>query len=289
MRRAGVLALGLTAGLAAGCGRSERAASPDAGGGATRSASGRRPLLASFDFEDGKLGPWSRLKLPTPDSAAVVDHPVREGRRALRIRLRRSDEIVSKGRRAELELQDVARIGQAYWYGLSIHVPEDYPRDFKDEVVAQWNATADTEEGEDEKRSPPLAIRIQGDRWRISQRWDDRRITPPWNSGHKRELWSGRLQRGRWTDWVLHARWSYREDGRITVWRNHEKIVEHRGPNCYNDSRGLRFKIGVYKPQWNSPSSASAVTERSLYHDAIRVGDASATYDDVAVDRFSQE
>lgn len=285
-RPARAVVLCLVAVGAAACGEPPRGARTDA---AAPDAIPRRPLLADLDFEDGTLKGWSRLKLPTPDAASVVEHPVRTGRRALRIRLRRSDEIVSKGRRAELELADVARLGQAYWYGLSIFVPADWPRDFKDEVVAQWNATADTEEGEDEKRSPPLAIRIQRDRWRITQRWDDRRITPPWNSGHKRELWSGRLTRGVWTDWVLHARWSYRDDGRITLWRNHEPVVRHRGPNCYNDSRGLRFKIGVYKPQWNSAASESAVTERSIFHDAIRVGDASATYDDVAVDRFSQD
>ena len=60
-------------------------------------------------------------------------------------------------------------------------------------------------------------------------------------------------------------------------------LVRKEGINTYNDRLGLRFKVGIYKPVWNDPDgSDSRVSERTVYHDEIRVGGDAARYEDVA-------
>ncbi len=236
-------------------------------------------LLHVIDFERGTLSGWHKYKLPADDSAEVVTSPVRAGKYAVRFQLRRPDRIVAKGKRAELELLRAAELGRSYWYGFSIFLPADWEEDFKDEVVAQWNATADKHLKENEKRSPPLALRIRGTEWLITQRHDPRPLTPPGNTAPKRTLWKGPFDKGKWTDWVVNARWDWKGDGSLRMWRNGELVVEETGPNTYNDRNGLRFKIGLYKPQWNEPTSTSAVTVRRIFHDEVRIGSAEATFD----------
>ena len=236
-------------------------------------------LLYVFDFERGTLSGWHKYKLPSEDSAMVVTSPVRSGKYAVQFQLRRPDRIVAKGKRAELQMFRTAELGHSYWYGLSIFIPEDWVEDYKDEVVAQWNATADRGLRENEKRSPPLALRIRGREWLITQRYDPRPLTPPGNGAPKRTLWKGPYEKGRWTDWVVQAHWDYDEDGRLEIWRNGQSVVRQEGPNAYNDKKGLRFKVGIYKPQWNDPTSSSAATVRRIFHDEVRIGGADASYD----------
>ena len=239
-------------------------------------------VIKALDFEDGDLSGWSRMKLVGEHSAKVVESPIRGGDYAVRFMLRKDDKIVSKSKRAELELKHHADIGGEYWYGFSIYIPADWQYDTINEVVTQWNATRDKEIKENAKRSPPLALRIKKDHWYITMRWDKRRLTPPGNKAPKLRLWKGPYKKGAWTDWVVHAKWSFEKDGLVRVWQNGKLIIEHAGPNCYNDKRGLRFKIGLYKPKWQGDKYTSLIKERIIYHDEIRVGNKDAKYADVA-------
>lgn len=235
-------------------------------------------LIYLLDFEKGNLADWHEKKLPELESARVVRHPVRAGKYAVRFQLKRLDRIVSKSKRAELQMSGAGYAGQEFWYGLSVFIPNDWEEDSADEVVVQWNANHDKELGESPKRSPPLAIRIRKDYWFVTNRWDARAVTPPGNTAPGAILWRGPYARGAWTDWVVHARWSYKPDGLLEIWKNGEKIVRKDGPNTYNDRYGLRFKIGIYKPKWNDPAARSDVLVRTVYHDEIRVGGRGADY-----------
>jgi hypothetical protein len=53
-------------------------------------------------------------------------------------------------------------------------------------------------------------------------------------------------------------------------------VVDHRGPNSYNDEVVPYFKVGLYKRKWNM------VSKRVLYADEVRIGNGNATYSDVA-------
>jgi hypothetical protein len=241
----------------------------------------RRPLKV-MDFETGNLDQWPRKKLPSRNSARVVTNPVRAGRYSAEFILRRSDPMVSEGKRCELQVDDIGEIGGEYWYGFSTLIPEDWQADTRaGEVVAQWKGRPDTELGESESRSPSLALRVAGDKWRITVQADPNPVTRD-NGAPRTTLWRGKLGRGAWTDWVFRIRWSYGKDGLLEIWKDGGKIAVVAGPNANNDKGKIYFKIGLYKPSWNDPAAPSDVDTRRLYHDEVRIGGATARYEDVS-------
>lgn len=244
------------------------------------------PVFFSADFEGGNVKGFDLSWLANKWAAKVVGTVARGGRRALEISLRRSDKMESKGKRAELLVPYTYRHGHGYWYGLSVYLPKSWKEDFQGDVVAQWFANEDKDLGE-KGRSPALALRVTKRFWYVTNRWDTRRVTLN-NSGHKEKIYKTPYQTGRWTDWVFHVRWSYDKDapaakqGLIEVYKNGKKVAEKRGPNCYNDRLGLSLKMGIYKAPWNDPDEPSAVSERLLYLDEVRIGSEEAGYAGVA-------
>ena len=229
-------------------------------------------LIFSDGFEAGHLKGWSFRWLRRKASARLVAAPVRHGKGALEISLRRSDPMYSKGKRSELMVPGHYRLGQSYWYGFSIYLPPDWKEDFKGEVVAQWFATRDKHLGE-RPRSPSLALRIKQRWWFVTSRWDPKPLSVK-NTAPKAKVWKGPLARGTWTDWAFHVRWSYKADGLVQVYQNGRLVATRKGPNTYNDRVGPILKIGVYKAPWNKPDAPSAVSSRLLYFDEVRVGGA---------------
>jgi len=231
-----------------------------------------------MDFESGDLSQWPGRKLPRPDSARVVTTPVRAGRYAAEFVLRRSDSVVSDGKRAELVVDGIGEVGGEYWYGFSTMIPGDWRPDTKaGEVVAQWKGRPDSDLGESSDRSPSLALRVKGEKWRITVQTDPSPVTRD-NGAPRRTVWQGKFTRDAWDDWVFHVRWSCRRDGLLQIWKNGKRIASWRGPNAYNDKGKMYLKIGIYKPGWNDPAAPSDVDTRRIFHDEVRIGGAKADY-----------
>lgn len=252
--------------------------------GVVRSSPAREvpPLLNVMDFETGNLDQWPRKKLPAEDSVRVVTGPVRAGRYAAEFVLRKSDPMVSEGKRCELQVNDIGEAGGEYWYGFSTLVPGDWKADTRaGEVVAQWKGREDQELGESGARSPSLALRVAGDSWRVTVQADPNPVTRETGTPRK-SVWRGKIVRDVWTDWVFHVRWSYRSNGRVELWKDGKRVRVFKGPNAYNDKGKIYFKIGLYKPAWNDSAAPSDVTLRRIYHDEIRIGGATAKYEDIA-------
>lgn len=269
-------------GLAAcpGCGgrKEQGSASTDRGGRSP--ATSRTALLFVDGFESGKLDRWSFRWLRRRESARIVSAPVRSGKRALEISLRRNDPMFSKGKRSELQVPGHYAPGKAYWYGFSVYLPQAWKEDFRAEVVAQWFATRDKDLGE-RPRSPSLALRIKKKHWVVTYRYDRKRLSVG-NTAPKGKVYKTQYRLGRWTDWVFHVRWSAAADGLTRVWKNGRLVATRTGPNTYNDAVGPVLKIGIYKAPWNKPEARSAVSTRLLYFDEVRVGTAKAGYAGVA-------
>jgi hypothetical protein len=237
----------------------------------------RRALLFISDFEDQNLKGWQASGNPS----TVAQRPTRAGRFALRSSLDRDtdrypDRTEVSGPRAE--------IGKEYWYGFSIFLPEDYVPDRVWEIVAQWHAAPDFDIGE-QWRNPVMALSTTAGRWGWVSRWDAKRNT--FQSGRReyggtREYDLGPYQRGVWTDWVVHVKWSYKPDGFLQVWRDGRQVINQNGPNAFNDATGPFFKMGLYKGWGGTRQRAGGVSRRVIYHDEFRMGDAEATYEDVA-------
>ncbi len=238
-------------------------------------SSGR--LLFVGDFESGDLSGW-RVSGNPPQ---VTTEPVRAGRYAMKTVLDRYHDRVSY--RTEVSGPG-GEVGEEYWYGFSIFLPDDYRPDAIWEIVAQWHGVPDFDIGET-WRNPVMALSTDGGVWRLINRWDAKRNTyesgkKVYGGSHRYDL--GAYQTGVWTDWVFHVKWSYGEDGLLDVWQNGKRLIHQTGPNTFNDAKGPYFKMGIYKG-WRDPNRPSdAVSRRVLYHDEFRMGSADATYEDVA-------
>lgn len=179
--------------------------------------------------------------------------------------------MVADGKRAELHIKNVGEIGtgRIYWYGFRTCLPASWENDHQYEVVAQWKGRRDPDE---DSKSPALALRVRSKEWYITNRWDPRPITPA-NRAPRKTLWHGELDIARWTTWVVRVRWSYAADGLLEIWKDGRRILEKRGPNTYNDRRGMYFKIGIYKPPWSEGTwFPSRVGTRVVYHDDVWIG-----------------
>ncbi|GAB3440503.1 hypothetical protein GCM10027436_23920 [Actinophytocola sediminis] len=196
-------------------------------------------------------------------SLVRAPEPVRAGSSAARFELDKNTSGAVPGPRAELA-GDV--LGGERWYGFSIYLPDSWVTDRAAEIVTQWHHNGST-------GSPPLSIETQDGNWQISQNWE--------NTARDTRL--GAYQRGRWTDWVVHVRWSSGSDGVLRIWKDGVPVpgFENRtGRNSYSDPRTY-LKIGIYKWPW-AQGQQSDTTNRVMYHDELRIADASGSYDQVA-------
>jgi hypothetical protein len=149
------------------------------------------------------------------------------------------------------------------WYTFRVFLEEPWKLSEKNEVIAQWHSTRDEFLGDTNGRGPPLALRIIDGYFRLSYGWDaNLRSTRKHLARYT--LWYGPLITGEWIDWRIRARWSYDEDGLLQIWQNGRLIVDHHGPNAYNDIRGVYLKIGSYHP----------AEPRTVFFDDVYIGDA---------------
>lgn len=229
--------------------------------------------LFSSSFDNGFSG-WD-LQVCCKSSAQIVTSPTNANERVAKFTLRKDD----SERRAEMK-QDPIPANSERWYGFRVFVPLEHKKDPSYDVITQWAGRPDFDQGEN-WRIPVLALVTVNDRLTIGNHWDARRVTPA-RDGEKEKWDLGPVEKGVWTDWVFHAKWSYRSDGLLEVWRNGKLVVKKTGPNTYNDKTGPFIKMGIYKPQWQANPERSTTTQRVIYIDDVKIGDASASYQTVA-------
>lgn len=247
------------------------------------------PKIFTEDFEKGSFSKWAK-ELCCDYSAEIVSYPTRAGEQAVKFTLNKDDPKVASSKRAELRLGTVPANSER-WYGFSNYLPNDWVNDPSFEITAQFHSKPNLSLGE-EWRSPALTLAIYENKWRISNRWDPKKITKnnnPRPEGSSQGWWVGEIEKGKWTDWVFHVKWSHKADGLLEVWKDGKLVVSKTGPNTYNDERGPFFKIGVYKPQWKSKPERSKATKRVIYFDELRVGDASSSYENVVPTNKTKE
>ena len=221
-------------------------------------------LLFHGDFEDDSL---KRYGASEKEKAAArtrfVTSPVRAGHGALEVRLDRDAGPDPGNHRTDFWIRGMSNrfpLDEDYWFGFSTFFPESWKPDTQPELFAQWIG-----EG---MSSPPLAIYLYGEDYRIKKRWAN-------GKNDYDNLWSGAVSPdlGQWTDWVFCIRWAHGEDGAIDVWKNGEQVVSDSGPNCSDVRFAPYFKFGIYKWPWKRPpeNTPSTVNRRVLYFDEIRI------------------
>lgn len=250
-------------------------------------------LIISEDFEDGKIN------LPiSGNSPTVTKIPVRKGQYSMKTYLHCTES--STNYRTEVYVDNYAIIGDDYWYGFSIYLPDSYIPDRTWEIVAQWHGWPegfpDFSPGTEYWRSPVLALRTTGGIWNIINRWDAKRNTGDINNrvyGGTKTWDLGKYETGKWVDWIFHFKWSYQNDGILEVWKNGNLVISKTGANCFNDKIGPYFKMGLYKGWenwWKYPSTNwwnhDVVDQRILYHDELRIAHGIDGYNLVSPDSY---
>ena len=206
-------------------------------------------------FEGGEITNelWQKDKAKTCE-IKLVDTPVRNGDVAVQFRASKKArcELVPhtvRGRFGKLKRKFIREpFHEDRWYVFSTYLHEPWERHEANEVLAQWHASPDPVIAHEHGRGPPLALRVIGDYLRISYGWD-KAFRSTEKAIAKYTLWYDRLETEQWLDWVFHVRWSYENDGFIRIWKNRELIVDYKGPNAYNDLRGVYLKLGIYHPR----------------------------------------
>ena len=247
-------------------------------------------IIFNDDFESGILDNnkwdvtwWTDHQLSEGIQPEIVTYPVRAGNYAVKMRIEYQWNGIDNYDRTELQAKrndNGSHIsffdpnGSEYWIGFSCYLPSDWEVDNAEELIFQLHGNGDGD------RSPSLALYIDGDEWYWYNRWQPDRNAVNSVAGEK-ELWRAQYEKGQWVDWVIHAIWSYNDDGYLEIYKNGTSVAQYSGPNCYNDSLGIRGpQTGVYKWPWlTGPTN---VTERIVYLDEFKVGGANSSYDDVA-------
>lgn len=162
-----------------------------------------------------------------------------------------------------------------HWIAFSLYVDSSYADDPVSEIFWQQHA--------DNGNTPPLSLR------NIEGQLQLRSIFGI-GSEYRLEHPVGALPKGEWVDFVCHWKQSNNpawadEDGVLRLWMNRELVVEQLGPNNYSDTTWPAYqKLGIYKSGWEDgvqPTGDSAVSQRVVYYDEYRIGDATASFRDV--------
>ncbi|MGV3502237.1 MAG: polysaccharide lyase [Adhaeribacter sp.] len=195
----------------------------------------------------------------TSHAFAAVTSPVYDGKKAGRFELRDSDPEESNGTRAEMSvIKD--KVQKEMWYSFAVYLPSaDFAYDSKKEILSQWHQSGGT--------SPPSYLLIQKDRWSYE-------VANKMDSHVKFDL--GAVAKDVWNQFTFHYITSNGSDGLVEIWHNGTKVLTHKGGNMYNLSNLPKWKLGVYKWDWNG-SGTTDVKKRVLFYDNVRVGTANAT------------
>ena len=194
--------------------------------------------LGNRGFEWGNFLGWLP-EFPESYSGRIVESPVRCGNYAARFEYRPGDEAWTGGYRSEVsESFGKAVFNEPVWYAFSTYIADSFRGEA---VISQWHASPDAGEV---WRSPPLALRYDGEILRVTGRYSEIPIQQG-NDAPEHNLYVTPLDKETWNDWVFRVVWSH-ESGSVDAWLNGTKVIEYRGPIGYRDRRGPFFKFGIY-------------------------------------------
>jgi hypothetical protein len=253
-------------------------------------------IVREIDFENGKVGPAGSYPDLNPSGnnpeivAAQNGVSPRSGNYMMRTYLNR--ETSSTNFRTEVRLQQDFDKGKEYWLGISVFLPKDWSLNYgsNGSEGPVWQFHDYAYENSSWRTLLPLTARHTQDGWQI------RNNTLP-GSSINQTIGLGNLKAfsttvpyklGQWNDFVLNVKFSGAQsandtNGFIKVWVNGQLVVNQTGQNYFGEqTKGPYFKFGLYMPRWKFPAEWSGPSSRLLYHDELRVGDASSSYAEVS-------
>jgi hypothetical protein len=213
-------------------------------------------LLWSGDFELGDLDQWQWVLRKSPESLAVVDSPVRQGRYAARLTVADSDVA---NPRAQLTAPGMHREGDDQFIGWSTYFPGDFPS-----VPAGGWLVFFQFHGQPYSGSPRLGFGVGSD-GRIELRRDD-----VYNYDR---VWSEPLVRNRWIDFTVRVKWSKDPSvGFVELWADGRR-------QTFSDGRSRLAMATIQDDQDVVESIATNYRKLNMIkepvtilHDAVKIG-----------------
>jgi hypothetical protein len=224
---------------------------------------GRQHLLLESFFEGTTpFTGWANNQHCCDYSLSQTTAKAAEGSSSLRLEVRATDPQVSSSIRSEL-VQPAENVGTERWYGFKMYL-ENWANDDAGEHVFQWHP-------DDPGGSAVGALYTTGGHFEF--------VTTHF-AGTSGNGYSdlGPLIQNQWVSWVLHIKWAADQTGIIQVWKNGTLVMDITNKQT-SPAMGSYFKLGINKFGWGIQSSTTS--QRVLYFDEVRIGDANASYKDV--------
>lgn len=230
-----------------------------------KSPGGRKNLLFESGFEGSNfLAGWSNDQHCCDYSVQQSSEVAREGSSSLRLEVRNTDAQVSNSIRSEITLPGITDQGEM-WYGLSLYF-KDWTLDHAGSTELQWHP--DNSGG-----SSVLSLRTTNGEYEFVHGSNATGFTYGQVPARYRTVIPNV-----WVDLVFHIKWATGNTGFIEVWKDGVQVYNIQGVRT--DFDGQYLKAGINAFAW-SQGITDIVTTRVFFVDNVRIGNASATYDDV--------
>ena len=135
--------------------------------------------------------------------------------------------------------------GKTYQLEYSIMIEPGRPNSAQWLALTQMQSTFD--EGEN-GHSPPLALELKGERFRVTSRYSIPQISTKGDirtTTHYTD--SVDMKRGRWYRFRYIVHFDPFGDGHLIVMQDGRTVVDYHGPIGFNDVRGPYVKLGIYR------------------------------------------
>lgn len=187
---------------------------------------------------------------------------VRAGSRSVRLEHRRTDNV-SSGYRVEFQSDKLFQKPTEAWYGYSIYFEDWNAMSSGGEHVMQWHPTISG-------GSASLAIYTNNNTFHV-------RLNPEGDSTAFTLKDGKKIEPNKWYDIVFHVKW-HATEGIVQVWIDGELYIDYTNKPTLTRGSTPYFKVGINR--WGSSGAPS--NNRILYIDEFRIGNAQATFADVA-------
>lgn len=204
-------------------------------------------VLFRADYEIGDITQWERKQVVSDDRVEVVDAPVAQGRKALKVTVHQGDDpIDASGNRNELVKMTLEPEGSESWYRWYTMFAEDFPSADTWQLFFQWHHRGNS-------GSPPLQFQVRGEEIRMR--------------ANKEFIWSTPLVRGQWNEFLLHVKWSPDPDeGFVELWHNGQLALPKTFTPTQYPGELNYLKAGLYRDD-------SIEAPGVVFHDGLVIGE----------------
>jgi len=221
-------------------------------------------ILYQETFEGSDPLSFTHKQLSESYSFGVATNPAFAGSYSGRFELNDDDDMVSNGTRAEVLFPEQDE--NERWYAYQLYLPSsDFKIDSNNDIISQWHQGSGS-------GSPTTTLRIEDDRFFLKS--GDTKET-------RKDYDIAAVKKDAWNEFVFHIIHSSGDDGLVEVWFNGTKVIDLKGGNMDKDFGLPRWKIGIYKDDWNGDETTDS-DRRVMFFDNVRMGDENASFEEMS-------